>query len=153
MSTIRFSQVKTTQDILDVSCLFKQHSHRDLSHIIVKECIENHPHVLAYDDDDLIGFIYTKDFAPDILEIYNMFIHPDYRYQGIGTLMIQHMIDNIEEKYQGIIVVNSALYDNNDDFIPASPFYIRNDFDIISKTDNTTVLYCDLRGVRHGQCT
>lgn len=147
MSTIRFSQAENTQDVLNISCLFKRYSYRDLSHISVKECVENHPHVLAYENDVLIGFIYTNDFAPDILEIYNMFIHPDYRYQGIGTLMMQYTMDHIEEKYQGVIVANSALYDNNEDFVTAVPFYTRNDFDVISKTDNTTVLYRDLREV------
>lgn len=144
MSTIRFSQAKTTQEILDVSCVFKQYTHKDLNHITVKECIDNYPHILAYDNDNLIGFIYTNDFAPDILEIYNIFIHPDYRHQGIGTLMLQHMINNIKEKHQGIIIINSDLYDNDKGFVIAPPFYTRNNFDIIAKTDNTTVLYRDL---------
>lgn len=141
MSTIRFSQYQTTQDILNISCLFQKFSMRKLNHISVKDCIKNYPHILAYDNNSLIGFLYTHNFAPDILELYNLFIHPDYRYQSIGTLMLQHLIENVERQYRGIIVINSSLYNDKGDFVTAVPFYTRNDFDIIAKTDNTSVLY------------
>lgn len=83
MSTIRLSLAKTTQDVLNISSLLQTEAQGSSNYLTISDCVENHPHVLAYDDEQLIGFIYTNDFAPDILEIYNMFIKKDYRYQGI----------------------------------------------------------------------
>ena len=150
MSIIRFTEAKTLQEIMNVSSMFQMESKRKLNHIKVKECIDNYDHVLAYDEDKLIGFIYANEFAPDILEIYNMFIHPDYRNQGIGTLMLQHFINNMDEKYQGIIVINSSLYDQNEKFISAVTFYNMNNFNLIAMTDNSSVLYYDTK-VDHEQ--
>lgn len=149
MSTIRLSLAKTTQDVLNISSLLQTEAQGSSNHLTISDCVENYPHVLAYDDEQLIGFIYTNDFAPDILEIYNMFIKKDYRYQGIGTLMIQHLMNNIDKKYQGIIVINSSLYESSEEFISAVPFYNRNDFTLIATTKNTSVLYHELQGDNH----
>ena len=55
-------------------------------------------------------------------------------------------MNNIDKKYQGIIVINSSLYESNEKFISAVPFYNRNDFTLIAETKNTSVLYHELKG-------
>ena len=58
-------------------------------------------------------------------------------------------MNNIDKKYQGIIVINSSLYESSEEFISAVSFYNRNDFTLIAATKNTSVLYHELQGDSH----
>jgi len=65
------------------------------------------------DGDRIIGFANLYDRMQDNFAfIGNVFIHPDYRGQGLGKLVLQYMIKAAFEKYQFTEVRLSVFSDN-----------------------------------------
>ena len=56
---------------------------------------------VVYDGDKLVGFANLYDRLQDQYAfIGNVFVHPDYRGQGLGKLVLQYMIKAAFEKYR-----------------------------------------------------
>ncbi|WP_455199645.1 N-acetyltransferase family protein [Kaarinaea lacus] len=82
------------------------------------------------DEDKLIGFANLYDRMQDHYAfIGNVFIHPDYRGQGLGKLVLQYMIKAAFEKYQFTEVRLSVFADNK----RAIALYQQNGFSEYSK--------------------
>lgn len=74
----------------------------------------------AFENNQLVGLIEgSKETWHNLFRISNIFIFDHYRHRGIGTLLMNHMIDYVKSfhKYRGIILeTQSCNY-------PAISFY------------------------------
>ncbi len=95
----------------------------------IAEVIREFPSATALGPNgDLAGFAYTRRFAPDILELLNLFVAPEYRRQGIATALLRHIEAEAAGRFAAIILVNSDLYKATNDAAGVSRFYERNGY-------------------------
>ena len=48
--------------------------------------------LLAEQGDNIIGTIALREFKASTLELKRFYVHPDYRYQGLGTALLRRVI-------------------------------------------------------------
>lgn len=107
---------------------------------LIRLAIHQYPAYVAELSDQLVGFAYSRPFAPDILEIDNLFVDENYRGEQIGTRLLLSVEAEASKQYASIILVNSELYDNAVvDKKPATKFYLRNGYSLIASTGPTRV--------------
>ena len=130
--------------VKNIISFFYNYTGRSLSIDRIKKSIEKYPSCIAYKDNNIIGFAYTNRFAPDILELYNIFIHPEYRDKGIGGMILDKIEKNTKKRYSAIILVNSILYNNSKNKKNAINFYINNGYSMIGETKSTKIYFKNL---------
>ncbi len=108
----------------------------------LQESLRDYPGFVALEDGCLIGFCISFRFAPDILELANIYVHPDYRHQGIGSKLLAHLEREAAAlNYRAIILVNSDLYENKQPGDFADSFYQKNNYVQSFDTGHTKVFY------------
>lgn len=86
--------------------------------------------IYVYIDENLIkGFIHISTNF-EIIDILNIVVEPTYEKHGIGTQLINYIINNKNKE------VNTIMLEVREDNIKAINFYQKNDFKIISKRKN-----------------
>ena len=109
--------------------------------IFLYECIENNFAVkykdnaftnwLVYkNNNEIIGFI-NYDSIYEKAEIEYIYVEEKFRNQGIATLLLNKMIDDLKEKK-----INSITLEVNENNITAINFYKKNKFKGIAKREN-----------------
>lgn len=87
---IRKANIEDLNNVQNISKKYDFETKRDWKNMILSENTEFY---LAIQNDKLIGFtglIYHE--WNKLVQISNIFIHPDYRSQGLATKLIQHII-------------------------------------------------------------
>lgn len=133
------------EEIVDLISFFKFHTGRELSKKRVIEAVRSFPSCIGIIDNEIVGFAYTLSFAPDILELANIYVAPKYRNSFYGTSILFFLENDSILDFQGIILVNTSLIENEDEKRPALNFYIRNGYNLIASTDSSKVFYKKLR--------
>ena len=106
------------------------------------EGVDEFPAFAAFQGDELVGFITLTSFAPDIVELYNIYVAEGFRSKGLGFQFVNRIEDALRVNgYKGIISVNSDGYMVYGEKRDASDFYQRNGFSLITRTDVTRVFY------------
>ena len=104
--------------------------------------LEIYPAVVAYQGSTLIGFVYCLSFAPDIIELANMYVKQGFRSNNLGTEMLLILEGFIKKSnYKGVILFNSDAYETEQLKYSASSFYLRNDYRELAATDMTRIFY------------
>lgn len=86
--------------------------------------------IYVYIDENLIkGFIHISTNF-EIIDILNIVVEPTYEKHGIGTQLINYIINNKNKE------ANTIMLEVREDNIKAINFYQKNDFKIISKRKN-----------------
>lgn len=68
---------------------------------ILKSAFEHSLCVLgAYDGDSLVGFIRAVGDGQTIVFVQDIIVLPEYQRQGIGTLLLQAILDKYQDVYQ-----------------------------------------------------
>lgn len=89
---------------------------------------------------EVIGFAFSTDFAPDILELANILVVPEYRNLGLGQSLVKHLEQKaIAEGFRTIILVNSLLYPSSTGKRSAESFYKRLGYRSIPSTESSKV--------------
>jgi N-acetylglutamate synthase-like GNAT family acetyltransferase len=107
----------------------------------IASIIAENPSCIALSHGEVVGFSYTKPFAPDVLEILNILVRSRYQSCGTGSqilLFIQQRA--LERKFAALIAVNSLLYKSRAKSGFASRFYLKNGFSEVCATENTKIL-------------
>jgi GNAT superfamily N-acetyltransferase len=124
--------------------MYRQHLGREPDEMILAQSIEQYPSAILLHTPGLIGFTYTKRFAPDILELANVVVALQYRNQGYGEQLVRYIEIAATPRYRGIILVNSMLYASAVPKRPAANFYHRLGYHDVAATSDTTVYYREL---------
>ena len=67
----------------------KDISFQKISETDLPRITKEYPSVCAWKNNELLGFSYCQSFAPDILEVANIYVRQDIQSQGIGTQILQ----------------------------------------------------------------
>ena len=106
----------------------------------LKYLIEKFPAKGAFENNKVVGFCYTNDFAPDILSIANIFISEEHRSKGLGEKILNEIFSEAKKlKYVSAILSNSDLYDTKLEKKSPNSFYTKLGFHILFQTTNTIV--------------
>ena len=104
--------------------------------------LDSLPSVVTINDQELIGFAYSIEFAPDILEIANIFVSEKYRCLNLGTSILSSIeTQAVDLRYSGLILCNSDSYKSSKEKRPATNFYLNNNYKITAETSNTRVFF------------
>lgn len=101
--------------------------------------IASYPAVVSEIGANIIGFAYCGSFAPDVLELMNIFVSKTHRNRGIGTVLLRKLEEQIFHQYSGIVLVNSALYSALEGKYMATSFYVKNGYRLLMSTGNTDI--------------
>lgn len=113
----------------------------------VANFLDTLPSSLAFDAGHLIGFCFCKSFAPDILELANLFVAASHRGRGVGSQLVMHLESQITSPWRAItspwraiILTNSMLVEGVPNKRPAVRFYERLGYRSVWSTGPTEVL-------------
>ena len=112
----------------------------------VLSCLGTYPTVIAISDDEVVGFAYTLSFAPDIAELGNIYIRPDFRTSGLGGRLLGFIEERMTDPMRYLIAVNSKIRKTNYEKKDPTNFYLRSGFEILRNTGGSTVFWRDIRG-------
>ncbi|HEY4963788.1 MAG TPA: GNAT family N-acetyltransferase [Candidatus Saccharimonadales bacterium] len=106
--------------------------------VSIGQHISQFPAFVAEIGNQIIGFAYTEQIAPDVLELENLYVHETHRNRGIGSLLLNAVEVAAEGRYVAIELFNSDLYDNPvKGKRPATSFYLKRGYELILDTGNT----------------
>lgn len=131
----------TADDVSEIVALYSAGSGRDIDGARIARNTSLYPAFVARETDGrMVGFVFSVDFAPDILELANIYVVPDRRSAGIGGLLMA-LVEKaaIDAGFNWIMLVNSMLYTATDTKRPATAFYSRHDYEIILDTGPSKV--------------
>jgi GNAT superfamily N-acetyltransferase len=103
------------------------------------DAISRFPCVIAKNDVNLIGFAFTSRFAPNILEVLNIFVSEDFRRKNIGTMILKKLEEQAFKITDAIILVNSILYRSNKKKRLADKFYLKNGYKEVFHMSGTKI--------------
>ncbi len=108
----------------------------------IRSSLNVFPSVVAQCVDDsfgLVGFAYSEQLAPEVLEVKNIMVAEQHRNRGIGSMMLQNLeMFAANNYYRSIIVFNSDLYKSREHSkLPATSFYLRAGYNLVDDTGNT----------------
>jgi N-acetylglutamate synthase-like GNAT family acetyltransferase len=129
------------EDIPEIDGLYHPYSSRHINVPRVTEALETYPSVAAIESGRIVGFAYCFRFAPDILELANIYVDSQARAAGLGSRMLDFMLSQISDAVEAVIAVNSDLYPVNSKKKRPDTFYLRNGFIILASTRDSTVYW------------
>ncbi len=68
---------------------------------------DEHKYLVARDDNRIAGYIGVEKILDEV-HIINMAVHPDYRGQGIGKRLMQHVLNDEEVFFLEVRVSNES---------------------------------------------
>ena len=77
-----------------------------------------------YMDSNLVGFIHINKLYEN-MDIINIIVNKDYRYKGIGTKLLNYIVDNYKD-------INNIMLEVRESNNTAIEFYKKNGFKIIN---------------------
>jgi len=133
-------------DLPAIFALFRAELDREPREADTADWVRDFPSAVVAVDGSLVGFAYAKRFAPDVLELVNLLVATRCRGAGLGQLLLAHVQAAARADYAGIILTNSDLYpDGAVAKRPATAFYLRNGFQLLTSTGPTRIFYRALR--------
>tara|TARA_R110000868_G_scaffold323558_1_gene584499 strand:- start:110 stop:556 length:447 start_codon:yes stop_codon:yes gene_type:complete len=96
-------------------------------------------------NNDMVGFIYSHDFAPDILELYNIYVCRALRGKSVGSRLLQAFEKDARYRdYNAVLLFNSDAYETAQKKISAAPFYLKHGYQKIAMTPQTKIFFKNL---------
>lgn len=129
-----------SENLKEIALFFLEETGRHLSLDVMSFCINRYPSAFIKSDSNIIAFSYTKPFAPDILEVMNLFVKKDFRNKGHGGALLKEIERQAANNYKAIIGVNSLLYPSKQEKNLEFEFYIKNQFKVMLLTEKSILI-------------
>jgi GNAT superfamily N-acetyltransferase len=127
-------------DAGDVIKLYRTYMRTNQTAERIAFLVAGYPALQVRRDGILVGFCYTNSFAPDVLELCNIYVDQTEQGAGIGTRMLNEIHKMaVNAKYRATILSNSDLHDTLRDKADPRNFYIRNGYRVILETNRTRI--------------
>lgn len=128
------------QDVDHVIALYRTYMRTNQTPERIAFLVHDYPSCKAVLEGRLVGFSYTSRFAPDVLEICNIYVDGSVQNAGLGTRILTHIHQQAAMGgYRAAILGNSRRYDT---LLPKQDprnFYLRFGYRIILETEETTI--------------
>ncbi len=132
----------TSDDYEMIHALYAEYRPDWNPHKKLKDYLNTMPSALSFEGENLIGFAYSFPYAPDIIELANMYVEEKHQNKNVGSKILKFIEGQIEESnYKGLLFYNSDLHVSNKEKKDASRFYIKNGYRKIAETENTRVFF------------
>jgi len=122
-----------------IQALYSEYAPKTFSFEEIKKCLTGWPSAVVFDGEEAIGFGYSTRFAPDILELCNLFVKRAYRSLGVGAKLIKFIEDRSRADFSGIVLVNSFTHATHETKRSAKNFYLKNGYKLILSTGKSEV--------------
>jgi len=119
--------------------LYLQGSCRSLSRERVDRHIASWPAAVAESAGKVVGFAFCTPFAPDVVELANVFVEAGMRCNGVGSRLVREIERQSEGRFHSIILSNSMLHVGVPGKRSAADFYQRLGYLQIWSTGPTSV--------------
>ncbi len=114
-------------DILDIIKLEEKLLNTTIGYNILHDRLDDDNfYIYVYEDIDIVGYI-SSYFDYDTLEILNFCIREDYQRNGIGTLILNNLIDELKDKNLKRVVLEVRSKNEK-----AVNFYNKNGFKVVN---------------------
>ena len=131
----------THTDLSGLDALFQAHTGRQADLELLGSWIAGSPSAGARRGGELVGYLVTKRFAPDVTEIASLLIAPAERSEGIGSALVAHVERKCAAVGTGAIVVaSSAGYATLEERRSPRRMYERLGYRVLLATAQTEVL-------------
>lgn len=130
-------------DVVQIGRLIETENGRSADADEIARDLSNAPSVVSEREGRLIGFIYARRFAPDILEWRNSLVAASARRQGLGRRMVVAMEAATRDAgYRATIGVNCRLHPGATDAgaMAARAFWLAMGWSIVFATDGSAVV-------------
>jgi GNAT superfamily N-acetyltransferase len=129
----------TTADAEAIRSLQVRELGRDLVAERARGLIQDFPSVVLDEDDELAGFAYSVELAPDILQLANLLIARRLRGAGLGAAILSELERVASPRYASIIAVNSSLYAPFAREADAGGFYAAAGYELVHETSRSRI--------------
>jgi GNAT superfamily N-acetyltransferase len=137
----------SVRDLPALGRRFADHAGRPADLEVLGSWIDASPGVGAHVDDQLVGYIVTKPFGPEVVELASMLVAPEARGRGIG----RDLLDRLERECRAsgagaIVLVTSSGYEVAEERRDPTAFYERAGYRVVASTARSRVLARELGG-------
>lgn len=102
------------EDRAEIMALYARENCRHMDADRIRRRLEQLPAIVAHEDDELVGFIHARRFAPDVVELSQMVIASRLRGLGLGTAMVAAMEGAlVDAGFRAAVFSNSWLHPGN----------------------------------------
>ncbi len=99
------------RDVEAIAALIERDNRRPADRDQITRRLVRMPSVVVYDGDELVAFIHSRHFGPDIVELSNMVVDHRLRRRGLGRAIVEVMERKLHAAgYRGAVFVNSRLH-------------------------------------------
>lgn len=134
-------------DLRAVGELFTGHTGRPADLEAMARWMADAPAAAARRGGMLIGYLIGKRFAPDVVELASLLVHPDHRGHGVAGALISEVEQlSVAQGYAGAVVVTSSGYQTLKPKAATAGLFERHRYRPVLSTAITTVLGRNLTG-------
>lgn len=126
-----------------IAALIERDNRRPADRAEIRRLLAAHPSVVAHEGGELVGFIYSRPFSPDILELRNMAVATGRRRRGVGRRIAETIEAEVRRRgYHAVIGANCWLHQgaSRDRAAAARAFWLNMGWHIIFATQGSVVL-------------
>jgi GNAT superfamily N-acetyltransferase len=127
------------RDSKHILALYAEYAVHTMPQPDLERLIQDYPAFVVCREEKILGFVYSSRFAPDILELFNIYITASLRSTGISRSLLARFESAAAAKYSGIILCNSQRYETRVRKRSAHNFYLENGYELVFHTRDTNV--------------
>jgi hypothetical protein len=135
----------TAADAAEVAELQLRELGRGLVLERVEGLLKDFPSFMLEEDDRLLGYIYSVELVPDILQVANLLIAQRLQRNGLGKLILSELERSASTDYASILAVNSSLYQARSDETDVLAFYAAAGYECVHETPSSRVFAKSVR--------
>jgi len=130
----------TGNDAEDVLALYRGYMRTGQTAARIAHLASDYPAFKATLGNTLVGFCYSNSFAPDVLELCNIYVDHRQHNLGIGSELIRLVHQAaIVDGFSAMILSNSQLYETLLPKRDPRSFYERHGYTVLLETPKTLI--------------
>jgi ribosomal protein S18 acetylase RimI-like enzyme len=138
-------EAMTAHSARDCTVLYESLYGRSLRYRALAAHSPARPGYVARQGTVITGFVTGVEWAPDVVEIDNLLVDPQWQRRGWGSALLRTLVEGCLGRYRALVSTNSDLHDpGRSGKRDATSFYRRHGFDVVATTPQTRVLWRSL---------
>ncbi len=96
--------------------------------------------VVATRNDTVLGYLYRRRIAPEVLGDGELVVDRTFRGQGLGSAIVRYFDATLPEQWMFSIVINSDFYGSLEEKVSTGAFWQRHGYELLGDSSHTRVL-------------